>query len=346
MSLAAGYGVTLTQHVMEMQRDHPDARGQFTSLLTQIGVAGKLIAAQVRRAGLIEIWGTTGDVNVQGERVQKLDRIAQDTFVEVLARSGCVAAMASEEEHQIIEVQAEDSGDYVVAFDPLDGSSNIDVNVSIGTIFSIFRRTNPDEVRRRDFLRPGREQVAAGYIIYGSSTAFVLAMNSSVDLFTLDPMAGEFFLTLRSLKFGDRTKVLSINECNEPYWAMWVKPYLENVMARNDHERRRVSARHIGSLVADFHRNLIQGGIYLYPLNALTNRGKLRLLYECGPLAYVAECAGGAAITERGPVLDVVPTELHERVGLAIGPKREIEIIKRYIQELGLEPRHPAPADA
>ncbi len=331
---ATGTGVTLTQHMLATQRRHPEATGQFSSLVTEIGVAGKLIAAQVRRAGLIEIWGATGETNVSGDRVQKLDRIAQDTIVEVLRRSGCVAAMASEEEHQVIEVPRDDAGDYVVVFDPLDGSSNIDVNVSIGTIFGIFRRKDPTEVLRSDVLRPGREMVAAGYLIYGSSTAMVLAVPGKVDLFTLDPASGEFFLTVPDLKMPERTKILSINECNEPYWAPWVRPWVDSIKARNDRDKRRVNARHIGSLVADFHRNLVQGGIFAYPRNALTGRGKLRLLYECNPLAYVAEQAGGMAVTDDGRrVLDVEPVELHERIGYIVGPKTEVEGAVRFIEQ-------------
>lgn len=332
MSASVHSGVTLTQHILRKQHEHPDARGQLSSLLTQIGVAAKLIGAQVRRAGLVEVWGTTGEVNVQGETVQKLDRIANDTIIEVLGRSGCVAAMASEEEHKIIEVPAAQAGDYVVTFDPLDGSSNIDVNVSIGTIFSIYKRKRPDEVLESDILRPGREQVAAGYVIYGSSTALVYTDGLSVDAFTLDPSCGEFFLTRGNIKMPTKTKLLSINECNEPYWAPWVGKFLDEIKQRNDAEKRRISSRHIGSLVSDFHRNLIKGGVYLYPVNAHTGRGKLRVSYECNPLAFIAEVAGGAAICESGRILDISPKGLHDRTGLIIGPKADVEIARRLIE--------------
>lgn len=335
MAVTSQTTVTLTQHILRRQTGHPEARGQLSALLTQIGVAGKLISAQVRRAGLIEIWGTTGDTNVQGETVQILDRLAQDDFVNVLARSGCVAAMASEEEHEIIEVRKDESGDYVVTFDPLDGSSNIDANVSIGTIFSIYRRKDPNEVFRSDFLRPGREQVAAGYIIYGSSTVLVWSDGQSVDAFTLDPGAGEYFLTRPNLRMPDRSKQLSLNECNQPYWPPWVRPYLESIKGRNDENKRRVSGRHIGSLVADFHRNLIYGGIYLYPRDSRNPQGKLRLLYECSPLAFIAEAAGGAASNGTEPILDLQPTQLHERTGLIIGPKADVEEAERFIREHG-----------
>ncbi|MEM1024635.1 MAG: class 1 fructose-bisphosphatase [Myxococcota bacterium] len=324
---------TLTQHILRKQTLHPDARGQLSALLTQIGVAGKLIQAQVRRAGLIEIWGKTGDTNVQGESVQILDRLAQDDLVDVLGRSGCVAAMASEEEHDIIEVRPDDAGDYVVLFDPLDGSSNIDCNVSIGTIFSIYRRKDPNEVFRTDVLRPGREQVAAGYIVYGSSTVLVYSDGSGVDCFTLDPGAGEYFLTRARIRMPEKTSVLSFNDCNRPYWPAWVQPLIDEVIGRNDANKRRVSGRHIGSLVADFHRNLIYGGLYLYPADSRTPNGKLRVLYECNPLAFIAEAAGGAASDGTQRILDIEPKGLHDRTGLIIGPKADVELAERLVRQ-------------
>ncbi|NJK89004.1 MAG: class 1 fructose-bisphosphatase [Myxococcales bacterium] len=329
--------VTLTQHILRKQSHHPDARGVLSALLTQIGVAGKLIQAQVRRAGLIEIWGSTGDTNVQGETVQLLDRIAQDELVNVLRRSRCVAAMASEEEHEIIEVRPEEAGDYVVVFDPLDGSTNIDANVSIGTIFGIYRRKNPKEVVRSDFLRPGRELVIAGYIIYGSSTVFCYADRESVDCFTLDPAAGEYFLSRPNIRMPDTSKVLSLNECNEPYWPAWVGPYVQEIKARNDDDKRRVSSRHIGSLVADFHRNLLYGGLYLYPRDRRSQQGKLRVLYECNPLAFIAEAAGGAATDGIQPILDLQPKSLHDRTSLVIGPKADVALAGEYIQKHGAD---------
>ncbi len=336
MSMAADFGVTLTQHVLRKQSGHPDARGQFSQLLTQIGVAGKLISAQVRRAGLIELWGETGELNVQGEHVQRLDRIANDTFVEVLRRSGCVALMASEEEDDLVHVPEAMRGDYVVAFDPLDGSSNIDVNVSIGTIFAIYRRTDPETVSMADILRPGREQVAAGYIVYGSSTALVYSDGQTVDCFTLDPSCGEYFLTRENMRIPKASNVLSINECNEPYWPKWVGPYLAGTKARNDDAGRKVTSRHIGSLVADFHRNLVKGGVFLYPTEARTGRGKLRVLYECNPLAFIAEVAGGAATNGLTRILDLVPTGLHDRTGLVIGGIDEVERARECLELYGV----------
>jgi len=326
-------GLTLTQHIMRRQSRYEDARGQLSALLTQIGVAAKLIAAQVRRAGLIELWGATGDVNVQGETVQKLDRLAQDILVEVLIRSGCVAAMASEEEHEIIEVPKEYAGDYIVCFDPLDGSSNIDANVSIGTIFAVYRRTSDSEVLRKDVLRPGSEQVAAGYVIYGSSTVLVYTVGETVDCFTLDPSAGEFFLTRENLRLPDKTKILSINECNEPYWPAWVRNFVDDVKSRNDQEKRRVISRHIGSLVADFHRNLVYGGLFMYPADSRSEKGKLRIIYECNPLGFIAETAGGAAYSATDRVLELEPAGLHDRCGLIIGPKADVELAVSFINQ-------------
>lgn len=331
MSLAADFGTTLTQHVLRNQSHHPGARGQFSALLTQIGVAGKLISSKVRRAGLIEIWGKTGDTNVQGEQVQKLDQIANDTFVEVLRRSGCVAVMASEEEDDIILVEGDEPGDYVVAFDPLDGSSNIDASVSIGTIFAIYPRRHGNAPGLADILRPGREQVAAGYIIYGSSTVLTYTAGETVDSFTLDPASGEFFLTRASMRIPERTRVLSLNECNAPYWDDWVPEFLAEIKGRNDQQERRVTSRHIGSLVSDFHRNLVKGGLFLYPVDRQSRRGKLRLLYECNPLAFLAEVAGGGAISESGRILDIEPAELHQRTGLVVGPRADVNLAARII---------------
>lgn len=330
MSQAADFGVTLTQHVLSRQHLHHGARGQFSGLLTQIGVACKLIAAQVRRAGLIEIWGATGETNVQGERVKKLDRIANDTLIEVLRRSGTVAMMASEEEDEAIIVDPALAGDYVVAFDPLDGSSNIEASVTIGTVFAVYRRLGgPPTVA--DVLRPGRQQVAAGYVIYGSSTVMVYTDGESVDCFTLDPSSGEFFLTRRDMRFAETSKILSLNECNAPYWPDWVDGYVARLKRRNNATQRGITDRHIGSLVADFHRNLVKGGVFLYPVDARTGRGKLRLLYECNPLAFLAEVAGGAASSGAGRILDLQPKGLHDRTGLIIGPAADVALAEDFV---------------
>lgn len=324
--------LTLTQHIMRNQSIHDGARGQYSQLLTQIGVAGKVIAAQVRRAGLIEVWGATGETNVQGETVQKLDRIANDTLVDVLRRSGCVALMASEEDDDVIDVPEAMRGDYVVTFDPLDGSSNIDANVTIGTIFSIYRRIGEGVPGKEQFHRPGRDLVGAGYIIYGSSTALVLCDGERVDGFTLDPSCGEFFLVRDHLHMPETMRMLSINEGNHAQWCPGVLTYMDEVRARNTADKTAVKGRHIGSLVADFHRNLIKGGLFMYPAHKDTGRGKLRLLYECLPLAFIAETAGGAATDGEHAILDRTVKDLHERTGLFIGPKREVERVTHLIQ--------------
>ncbi len=333
-------GTTLTQHVLHRQALHPNARGQFSQLITQIGVACKQISAQVRRAGLIEVWGSTGQTNVQGETVQKLDEIANALFIRALTRSGAVSVMASEEEDEII-LGGEDGmfGDYVVAFDPLDGSSNIDASVSIGTIFAIYHRRSIRNPGLEDILRPGREQVAAGYVMYGSSTVLVYTAGNSVDSFTLDPNVGEFFLTRSGIKMPEITEQLAINESNECYWPNWVKPFLEEIKARNTDEERFITSRHIGSLVADFHRNLLKGGLYLYPADRRTGRGKLRLLYECNPLAFIAEVAGGGASNCCQRILEIDPNNLHARSGLIIGPMRDVRLAEKFAREHGSEGR-------
>ncbi len=320
-------GITLTQHILNEQRMHPTARGDLTGLLTQIGVAAKIITAQIRRAGLVDVLGSTGRKNVHGEVVQNLDELANSTMLHTLAASGFVAAMASEEEQDYVEVREQKRGTYVVMFDPLDGSSNIDANISIGTIFGIYRKASPGyDVTRRDFLRPGREQVAAGYAIYGSSTMFIYSTGHGVHGFTLDPTVGEFLLSHPDLRVPSETRSLSINTCNSPYWADWVHRFMQAVMARNDLDKRRISHRFIGSLVADFHRNLLQGGVFLYPDDSFNRDGKLRLLYECNPLAFLAEQAGGMATNGCESILDIVPETLHDRVPLVIGNREAVQL--------------------
>ena len=330
MNHSVPFGITLTQHALKQGAANPQLGPQYSTLMTQIGVAGKLIAAQVRRAGLIEIWGETNEVNVQGERVQKLDRIANDTLVKVLRRSGCVHTMASEEEDELISVDPSTQGRFNVVFDPLDGSSNIDVSISIGTIFGIYQ-ANDREVPSAQVLRMGSELVGAGYLVYGSSTVLVYTDGKTVDCFTLDPSSGEYFLTRGDIKFPNTRAYLSINECNAPYWPGWVHSFLQRMKGLNEGPKRLVSGRHIGSLVSDFHRNLIKGGTYLYPADKRTGRGKLRLLYEANPLAFIAEVAGGTATSGEGRILKLQPTELHQRCGLVIGSREDVELVEALI---------------
>ena len=324
------FRTTLTQHILSQQGVRFNER--LASLVTQIGVAAKMIAAQVRRAGIIEVWGETGETNIQGEEVQKLDMIANHTFIEVLRKSGSVVAMASEEEDDWVDLSADLSAShqgqdgYLVMFDPLDGSSNIEVSTSIGTIFGIYACEDIPR-QTQDLLRSGREMIGAGYVIYGSSTVFVYADATRVDCFTLDPTSGEFLLSRPNLTMPEQLRMVSINEYNEVYWPAWMKQVMVNLKERNNHERV-LTGRHIGSLVADFHRNLIKGGVYYYPVDHHNRRGKLRLLYECNPLAFIARAAGGRDSWGRGSVLDLKPTELHQRVGFYVGVTEGIQIIE------------------
>lgn len=318
---------TLTQHIRATQLNHPGASGELSALLTQIGVAGKVISAQVNKAGLVKILGSAGTTNVQGEVQHRLDRFAEHTIRDIVGRSGHVCALMSEEEEEIIEIPESERGNYVVAYDPLDGSSNIDFNVSIGTIFSIYRKVSPgNEVTRRDTLQRGTEQVAAGYIIYGSSTVFVYTVGNGVHGFTLDPSVGEYILSHPDIALPSACKVLSINTCNGPYWDGWVHDFVGRMLARNDADKRRINDRHIGSLVADFHRNLLMGGIFLYPADSRSPKGKLRLMYEANPMAYIIEQAGGAATDGGRRILDIEPEWAHHRVPLVIGNRSEVEL--------------------
>lgn len=324
--------LTLTQHIQQAQLRHPGAKGELSSLLTQIGVAGKVISSKVNMAGLIDVLGSTGVVNVQGEVVQKLDEVAEETMQDIVGRSGHVCALLSEERKSIMEISEKWRGPYIVSYDPLDGSSNIDANVSIGTIFGIYRKKSDDpEVTRGDWMRPGREQVAAGYILYGSSTVFVYTAGDGVHCFTLDPAVGEYILSQENIRLDHSCKQLSINTCNAPYWDPWVHDWIAEIMKRNDADKRRVSGRHIGSLVADFHRNLVYGGVFAYPSDRRSPRGKLRLLYEAAPLALIVEEAGGAASSGDQRILDIVPDDLHSRTSLVIGTKPEVELAERCV---------------
>jgi fructose-1,6-bisphosphatase I len=304
-----------------------------------LALAGKIINREVNRAGLINLLGQTGDVNVQGEMVAKLDDYSNAVMVSVLGQGGHVCVMGSEEcEELIYPASPRSDAKYVVHFDPLDGSSNIDANVSIGTIFSISERVTPSEVKPGldDVLQPGRRMIASGYIVYGSSTMLVYTTRGgTVDGFTLDPSVGEFLRSHEAIRIPDQCTIFSCNVGNSQYWEQGVRDYLEGVQKHDEELGRPFSLRYIGSLVSDFHRNLLYGGVFLYPRNVhikKPNKGKLRLLYEANPLAMVAENAGGAASTGRGRVLDVQPESLHQRTPLFIGCKREVEEIERFLE--------------
>ena len=319
---------TLTQFIHEKERDVTEATGQFTGLMNAIALAGKLISREVNKAGLVDILGLTGESNVQGEEVQKLDIFSNDVMVDTLQRSETVCVMGSEEVEEPIHVARPFAcGEYVALFDPLDGSSNIDVGAPIGTIFSIHRRlAGEGPGLLADLLQPGHRQVAAGYVIYGSSTMFVYSTGKGVHSFTLDPSLGEFLLTTEGLRIPQAAKIYSINESNAPWWTPAVSRWVAGM--REGEGKGRYTARYIGSLVADFHRNLLRGGVFAYPADqrkAGMTSGKLRLLYEAAPLAFLAQGAGGRASDGLQNILDIEPRSLHQRTALFIGNKAEVD---------------------
>jgi fructose-1,6-bisphosphatase I len=318
-------GWTLERHILEEQRSHAGATGEFTRLFQQIALAGKIIGSRVNQAGLAGVLGVTGEVNVQGETVQKLDVFANRTLIHCLEAGGQVCLMASEEVDDPIPIPTTyPLGKYVLMFDPLDGSSNIDVGISIGTIFSVHKRVSEGTPGLADCLQPGLKQVAAGYIIYGSSTMFVYTTGARVHGFTLDPSVGEFFLSHPNLKIPERGSMYSVNEGNESKWDEKVRAWVKHLKTPDKASGRPYSGRYIGTLVADFHRTLLKGGIFAYPADHKNASGKLRLLYEASPLAFLAAAAGGEASTGTQRILDIVPTELHQRVPLYIGSKLDV----------------------
>ena len=313
---------TLGQFIIERQSDFPYAKGELSRLLRDIGIASKIVNREVNKAGLVDILGEHGSTNIQGESVKKLDIYANEQFIAALGSGGETCAIASEENDDLVPITTKVSKNakYIVCIDPLDGSSNIDVNVSIGTIFSIYRRTNTDTpVTEADFLQQGTEQVAAGYVIYGSSTMLVYTTGRGVNGFTLDPSIGEFCLSHPEMKCPDTGVIYSINEGNYTQFPDGVKGFIKYSQATDSATNRPYSSRYIGSLVADFHRNLLKGGIFIYPSTAKSPKGKLRLLYECNPLALIIEQAGGKASDGQRRILDITPTSLHQRTPLFIG---------------------------
>jgi len=329
-------GTTVTEHLLRTQQKTPMATGSFTRLMNAITVAAKVIQREVNKAGLVDILGEAGRKNVQGEQVRKLDDFANATMTYRLQSSGEVCALASEEDADLIEIPRQSrKGNYAVIFDPLDGSSNIDANVSIGTIFSIYRRvtTGTDDGTLDDILQAGKNQVAAGYIIYGSSTVMVYTAGNGVHGFTLDPSVGEFLLSHEDIHTPEKGKIFSVNEGNYNYWEKGVRDYIDYLKnPKADHKG--YTSRYIGSLVADFHRNLLYGGIFLYPADRKDPRkphGKLRLLCEANPMALIVEQAGGAATTGSERIMDIVPQELHQRVPLIIGSKEDVRMAEDFM---------------
>jgi fructose-1,6-bisphosphatase I len=326
--------VTIQQHLYEEQRrNYPQASGEFSWLLSGITLATKIIGDRVRRAGLTDILGATGEQNVQGEIVQKLDVFANQALLHCLGSRGNVAIMASEEgEHAVVVDRDRKQGKYVVIFDPLDGSSNIDVNVNVGTIFSILRR-EPDLTGARDpltdVLQPGRKQLAAGYVVYGSSTMLVYTTGHGVYGFTLDPSIGAYIISHERITMPKQGSLYSVNEANSDSFPEGYRRYLAHL--RSGQAGKTYSSRYIGSLVADFHRTLLKGGVFLYPPTVHYPEGKLRLMYEANPIAFLAEQAGGRAIDGRGDILDIKPTALHQRTPLIVGSQNEIEMLTKFV---------------
>lgn len=318
--LALPIGVTLDRFIMHGQSAFPYATGELSQLLRDIALAGKIINREVNKAGLVDIAGANGTANVQGENQQKLDVVANIRFIRALVNGGEVCAILSEEDEEIIHT-GKNNGKYVVAMDPLDGSSNIDVNVAIGTIFSIYRRQSPigSPATPEDFLQGGRKQVGAGYILYGSSSMLVYSTGSGVSGFTYDQSLGEFILSHKEMTSPVNGSIYSINDGNFNSYENGIREYIVSCRDRN------YSARYIGSLVADFHRNLLKGGIYLYPRTQKDKKGKLRLLYECFPLAFIAEQAGGKASDGYGHILDIIPEELHQRTPFYVGSSKMVD---------------------
>lgn len=330
--------ITLNQFIVERQSEFPYAKGELTRLLTDIGTAAKIINREVNRAGLVNILGSTGKMNVQGEEVKKLDEYANDQLIAALSSGGECCVIASEENDDIVEVDCEETAKYVVVFDPLDGSSNIDVNATIGTIFGIYRRkTNGKAGTEEDVLQPGTSLVAAGYVIYGSSTILVYTTGHGVNGFTLDPSIGEFCLSHPNITIPEDAYTYSINEGNEQLFPEGVRKYIQYCKGINKEEGRPYSSRYIGTFVADFHRNLLKGGIFIYPPTEKAPKGKLRLIYEVNPLAFLVEQAGGRASDGKHRVLEIVPESLHERCAIFIGSANMVKKAEDFFSQVSKE---------
>jgi fructose-1,6-bisphosphatase I len=330
-------GITLGEFIIKKQADFPHATGELSSLLSSIRLAAKIVNREINQAGLSDILGAMGRANIQGEEQQKLDWFANERFKDALAARGEVCGLASEEEDDFVSFApvTGTKSKYVVLADPLDGSSNIDVNVSIGTIFSIYRRLTPQEkaVELPDFLQPGFKQVAAGYVIYGSSTMLVYSTGQGVNGFTLDPSIGCFCLSHPEMKIPEVGYCYSVNEGHYLKFPQGVKKYIKYCQEVNETENRPYTSRYVGSLVADFHRILLKGGIYMYPSGTNSPQGKLRLLYECNPIAFLAEQAGGKASTGKERILNLEPTQLHQRTPFYVGSRFMVDKLEEFVRQ-------------
>ena len=327
---------TLGEFIIENQADFPGSSGELSRLINSIRLAAKVVNHEVNKAGLVDITGAYGETNIQGEDQQKLDVYANNKFIQTLTNREIVCGIASEENDDFIQIEGH-KGDhqdkYVLLMDPLDGSSNIDVNVSVGTIFSIYKRITPvgTPVQLEDFLQPGNKQVAAGYIIYGTSTMLVYTTGHGVNGFTLNPALGSWYLSHPDMMFPETGQIYSINEGNYVHFPQGVKDYIKYCQA--EEEDRPYTSRYIGSMVSDIHRNMIKGGIFMYPKSSKANKGKLRLLYECNPMAYITEQAGGIASDGFQRIMDIVPTELHQRAPFFCGSKKMVEKAEEFMQK-------------
>ena len=335
-----GVGITITEHILDQQRENPEATGGFTTLLNELIVAAKVISREVNKAGLVDILGFTGKINVQDEQVQKLDIFANQVIIQRMQHIGELWCMGSEEDPDLIDIPSQyPKGDYILLFDPLDGSSNIDVNVSIGTIFGIYKRRDKgttSSLLLDEVLQPGLNQVAAGYFIYGSSTIMVYTTGNGTGVhgFTLFPSVGEFLLSHENIKIPEKGKIYSVNEGNYPHWDEKTKALIDHFKAKDKDTGRPYTSRYVGSLVADFHRNLLKGGIFMYPADNKDPKkpsGKLRLMVEANPLAMVIKEAGGYASDGQAPILEIEPEQLHQRVPLYIGSRHEVELAEAFI---------------
>ncbi|MCO4822217.1 MAG: class 1 fructose-bisphosphatase [Flavobacteriaceae bacterium] len=328
---------TLGEFIIENQESFKYTSGELSRLINAIRLAAKVVNHEVNQAGLVDIIGAAGDTNIQGENQQKLDVYANDMFIKAMTRRNIVCGIASEEEDHYVAINSQDENNqnkYVVLIDPLDGSSNIDVNVSVGTIFSIYRRVTEvgTPVTIDDFLQKGSEQVAAGYVIYGTSTMLVYTTGDGVNGFTLNPAIGTFYLSHPNMQFPEEGKIYSVNEGNYIHFPQGIKNYIK--YCQKEEGDRPYTSRYIGSLVSDFHRNMIKGGIYMYPKSSMNSNGKLRLLYECNPMAFIAEQADGKASDGYTRILDIEPTELHQRVPFLCGSKNMVTKAEEFMQNV------------
>jgi fructose-1,6-bisphosphatase I len=325
---------TLGEFIIENQSSFKYTSGELSRLINSLRLAAKVVNHEVNKAGLVDIIGTAGDQNIQGEDQQKLDVYANEAFIKTLTKRNIVCGIASEEEDDFISINSQDENHqnkYVVLIDPLDGSSNIDVNVSVGTIFSVYRRVTPvgTPVTIEDFLQKGNQQVAAGYIVYGTSTMIVYTTGHGVNGFTLNPAIGTFYMSHPNMQFPEDGNIYSVNEGNYIHFPQGIKDYIK--YCQEEEEDRPYTSRYIGSLVSDFHRNMIKGGIYMYPESSKYPTGKLRLLYECNPMAFLAEQANGKASDGYQRIMDIEPTELHQRVPFICGSRNMVDKAEEFM---------------